>query len=220
MTKKISTEQEYSTDTEQPTPVGVADQETGGNVADEPTSNPHAPSGGYPVPANLTSIQQEVLNRGRSGEPIASIATDMHNRGMVGWGRENVRRFLREHLGARRARRSSMRMQAAAVVEQGSESEVPVASLDAIPVDVPPDASLEQIEWWLSLVRRHVETAEQACNVAAIASLSARATALLEAKRKATPEPPPDPNANPDMIRLGEQVEARLFRLVDALLKD
>lgn len=90
----------------------------------------------------------------------------------------------------------------------------------AAPAAVPPDASLEQIEWWLQCARNDYETAKEAGNLAAQASFQARAVALLEAKRKATPEPEPDPNRNPDMIRLGEQVEARLLRLVDAMLED
>jgi hypothetical protein len=42
--------------------------------------------------------------------------------------------------------------------------------------------------------------------------------ALLEAKRRSTPTPKVDPNDDPDMIAMGEQVAERLHRLIDQVV--
>jgi hypothetical protein len=193
-----------------------------------------------PLNANdNATLEAEIEAMARAGASAAKIAEVLKERGISGWSRPTVSRFLRDKLGARRARKSSGLIPAAdEYVHADSETGLPPADVYAedpatlpappglpgapgeLPVVVPADATLAQIDWWLDLAKKHVAEAEKAGNMAAVAAFMARAAAFTEARRKATPEPPPDPNANPDMVRMGEQVEAQLFRLVDALLEE
>jgi hypothetical protein len=159
---------------------------------------------------NDEEIRAYVLDRGRAGVSAEAIAAELKARGAEGWSRPTVGRFLREQIGSRRARKSSNHMLAAEPVEPEAE---------LAPPELPAGAALAEIEDLLVVARRQLAAAEAASNGALCASLIARATALLEAKRKATPEPPPDPNTDPDMIRLGEQVRVRLYKRLDDALK-
>ncbi len=73
------------------------------------------------------------------------------------------------------------------------------------------------IDRWSARVEKGAAAAEAAGNLPALASLAMRATALAQARIKATPLPKPDPNDNPDMRALGDQAEKRFEALVDEL---
>jgi predicted nucleic acid-binding protein len=100
-----------------------------------------------------------------------------------------------------------------------SRGPVPNAEIVEVPENIPENTLLEQIERWLEIVERALKQAEADGNIAGIASLAMRANSLLEARRKAMPLPKADPNENPDMIKLGELAEKRLFALVDDLFR-
>ncbi len=86
-----------------------------------------------------------------------------------------------------------------------------------MPEVIPENAPLEVYDRLNATLERAVRQAERDENLAAVASLVAKQTALLAARHKATPLPKVDPNENPDMRALGEQVEARFLSLIDGL---
>ncbi len=74
---------------------------------------------------------------------------------------------------------------------------------------------MEQLSWWLAEVKLAFGAAKTAGNIAAQASLAARATALLEAKRKSAPPPIVDPNDNPDFIAMAANFRERMAKMID-----
>ena len=87
-------------------------------------------------------------------------------------------------------------------------------TLPGIPSD--PDelaeAPLTQLDWWGLEIREAFERAKSDGNIAAQASLAARAVAVLEARRKAAPPEAADPNAYPDLVEAAERCKALLRR--------
>lgn len=87
-------------------------------------------------------------------------------------------------------------------------------TLPGIPSD--PDelaeAPLAQLDWWGLEIREAFERAKSDGNIAAQASLAARAVAVLEARRKAAPPEAADPNAYPDLVEAAERCKALLRR--------
>ena len=71
-------------------------------------------------------------------------------------------------------------------------------------------APADQLSRWLARVERAAAEAEKHGNLAVVAALTARATALLEAQRKAAPPPVNDPNEAPDMVEAADRAR-RLF---------
>jgi hypothetical protein len=61
-------------------------------------------------------------------------------------------------------------------------------------------------------IREAFERAKVDGNIAAQASLAARAVAVLEARRKAAPPEAADPNAYPDLVEAAERCKALLRR--------
>ena len=98
---------------------------------------------------------------------------------------------------------------------------LPPASAPAVLSSIPEDpATLDaatpgELDWWLSEVKLAFEAAKGADNVAAQASLAARATALLEAKRKSAPPPVVDPNENPDFVALAKAFRTRMLKMLE-----
>lgn len=76
---------------------------------------------------------------------------------------------------------------------------------------------LKTIDGWLETVAGMAAGAKASGNGPLLARTGTLALSLLEAKRKATPPVPPDPNENPDLIALSDQAETTLLRMVDEL---
>ena len=74
------------------------------------------------------------------------------------------------------------------------------------------EAPLAQLDWWGLEIREAFERAKLDGNIAAQASLAARAVAVLEARRKAAPPEQADPNAYPDLVEAAERCKALLRR--------
>ena len=74
------------------------------------------------------------------------------------------------------------------------------------------EAPLTQLDWWGLEIREAFERAKIDGNIAAQASLAARAVAVLEARRKAAPPEAADPNAYPDLVEAAERCKALLRR--------
>lgn len=83
-----------------------------------------------------------------------------------------------------------------------------------VPDEVPASASSADLDRWLKAINAALAKAELDGNLQAIASLAAKATALLKLKHDQAPLPRPDPNENPDFKRLAKDGEDRLLNLI------
>ena len=148
--------------------------------------------------------QRKFDRMAKGGASAKAIAAALSADGVPGASEASVGRRLRAVLGDRRAGKSVGQVAAAPLAEDGAPSDIPTAP------DELAEAPLEQLTWWLDEVKVAFEMAKKAGNVAAQASLAARATALLEARRKGAPPPAIDPNDALD-IRLAAQKGRALF---------
>lgn len=148
--------------------------------------------------------QRKFDRMAKEGASAKAIAAALSADGVPGASEASVGRRLRELLGDRRAGKSVGQVAAVPLAEDGAPSDIPTAP------DELAEAPLEQLAWWLDEVQRAFKVAKKAGNVAAQSALAARATALLEARRKGAPPPPVDPNEAID-IRLAAQKGRALF---------
>lgn len=90
--------------------------------------------------------------------------------------------------------------------------------------DIPDDpetlasATPHELDIWIARANSTYESALAAKNLAVQVSSIGKAKELLDAKRKATPPPAPDPNQNPDFVALAERCKRELLRLIDQTL--
>lgn len=149
----------------------------------------------------------------KRGLTAREIATALSAAGVRGASTATIQRRLREKLGPR----ATSKVPLPVVADPPSR---PVA-LDEIPDDEEElsHAGATELDWWLSEVKRALEQAKGGtdtdgnpipANPAVLASLAARATALLEAKRKAAPPVYVDPNDALDIREAADRAH-RLF---------
>ena len=87
-------------------------------------------------------------------------------------------------------------------------------ALSDVPDEIPEGTDLGRAEAWLRDIDEAIRKAADRGDDDAITKLMARATALLEYRRKAAPAPPPDPNANPDFVEAARRARERLHHLI------
>lgn len=98
-----------------------------------------------------------------------------------------------------------------AIVEAAKAAPALLAGIPSDPDELA-EAPLAQLDWWGLEIREAFERAKLDGNIAAQASLAARAVAVLEARRKAAPPEAADPNAYPDLVEAAERCKALLRR--------
>lgn len=90
--------------------------------------------------------------------------------------------------------------------------------------DIPDDpealasATPHDLDVWIARANSTYEAALMAENLAVQVTSIGKAKELLEAKRKATPPPAPDPNQNPDFVALAAKCRRELLKLIDPTL--
>lgn len=95
---------------------------------------------------------------------------------------------------------------------------VPVPPLPTSPDEIEGDTPLETINAWIETAEEIATLAKKDGNLPVIGQMGRLVASLLEAKRKATPPTPPDPNDNPDMVALGAKVAEQMHKYVDFVL--
>jgi len=123
--------------------------------------------------------------------------------------------------GGRSARRKAAG--AAAVAAVAVEAVAPPAGepdLPRSPDEIPEGTGLEAYDRELARAERMADGAELEGDLKATGNAGRLVGFLLDAKRKATPKPVADPNAAPDMVALGAEVEARFLKMVDLVLEE
>jgi hypothetical protein len=97
---------------------------------------------------------------------------------------------------------------------QPTTSKQVASETPTVPDEVPENAPPEALDRWLSILDRAQVQAEKDGNLAALASLAAKAATLLNLKHKHAPLPKPDPNDNPEWQALSKKGEDRLLTLI------
>lgn len=148
----------------------------------------------------------ELLRRGGTAESIAAaLAADG-----IAVSSRTIGRRMKEIRGPVAAPR---------VTSAGRvESAVARVAVDAIPEDVPENTPLGQLDAWIEQVGEAIDKVAPGSideNLPLFGQLIARAAALSETRRKATPPSRPDPNESPDMRKLAKEVAERLHKMVD-----
>lgn len=100
-------------------------------------------------------------------------------------------------------------------VQDKSTASVALPEADAIPVDAP----LEQLNAWLRTAREEVDTARAIGDIDTMQKMMRIAATLLALQQRYTAPPPPDPNANPDMIEAATRVRKKWHALADRLVE-
>ena len=95
----------------------------------------------------------------------------------------------------------------------------PPPSSDDMPEEISDGVDPAQVRRWIASVEKMARAAETRGEVGAFATLMTRYVQLLEHVRKTTPAPPPDPNANPDMLEARERGRAAMHALIDQALR-
>jgi len=104
---------------------------------------------------------------------------------------------------------------------KGDKPKADTVISDTASTDTPMSASdeLAKVDKWIKKIEEEAEIAQGAGEMQLFGTLTSKLVSLLEHRRKVSPVPKPDPNENPDMIALGEQVWERLRSTVKSRLK-
>ena len=144
-------------------------------------------------------IGAQILAMARQGRSERAIVAAL---GAGAPSRATVRRYI-DRMAAERREASPPK------AAPGSDRTLPGIPRDP---DELAEAPLAQLDWWGLEIREAFERAKADGNIAAQASLAARAVAVLEARRKAAPPEAADPNAYPDLVEAAERCKALLRR--------
>lgn len=172
------------------------------------------------------AAEAAMLARMKAGGTVAEVA----KAGSAAGGRPISTTAAHRWVAERRSPIRSTKARAAEAAQRAGKKStprppvapLPPASTPAVLSGIPEDpAALDaatpgELDWWLSEVKAAFEAAKNADNVAAQASLAARATALLEAKRKSAPPPVVDPNENPDFVALAKAFRTRMLKMLES----
>lgn len=154
-----------------------------------------------------------------AGGTAQTISKALRAKGAKGPSAATVGRRMRELRGdvaPRRVARSSASDRADYAMSDASI--VGDTPLPASPEEIPEGTALAQIERWLARAEAMGKVAVSKGDLAAMGQMGRLTSALLEAKRKATPLEKEDPTEGPDMVKLAQQVEVRLLKYVDDIL--
>ena len=150
-------------------------------------------------------IGAQILAMARQGRSERAIVAAL---GAGAPSRATVRRYI-DRMAASPASQNAKRDAGPILPAPKSDRTLPGIPSDP---DELAEAPLAQLDWWGLEIREAFERAKIDGNIAAQASLAARAVAVLEARRKAAPPEAADPNAYPDLVEAAERCKALLRR--------
>ncbi len=155
------------------------------------------------IPAAAAAKMRDMI---AAGHPAQAIADALKADGVTGVSRSTVGARQREARGSR----GKAKVAPAARKAKGKDT-TPLPTPDAIPANV----ATTTLDAWIAKAERAASKAERKGDLSALGAMGRLTAALVEARRKNTPPPVHDPNDDPDMRALGEEVAARLHKLVD-----
>jgi hypothetical protein len=176
------------------------------------------------------TVERKLGTLVRKGLTAAEIAAQLTADGVPGASVATVGRRMRDLRGTVRATKAASKPVAPELAGKAKADAAKVTTAPKEPVarvlsDVPEDAAeldaapMAQIDLWLERIDGAWATAELDNNLAAQASLAARATALLEAKRKGSPPPVQDPNDAPDLIDAAKTAREKIMRKLEQAIE-
>lgn len=168
--------------------------------------------------ARAEKLIAELAGRGATAEVIAK---QLRAKKLAVVSARTIGRRLRELRGNVRAGRvskksssSSTKTDRAAALDKALDAEPDVA-LPSSPESIPEGLGLEVLHRMRKKAERAANAAMHAKDLANFAAMGRLVTSLNAEIRKATPPKQDDPNENPDMRELAEEVGGRLHKLID-----
>jgi len=168
--------------------------------------------------------EKMIAELGAGGASAAVIAKALQTAGIKRTSEATIKRRLLELRGPVRAARGTAAAEKDALREEYSKAAAaepePESTAEDLPKGdaIPADASLDQIERWIRRADTMGKAAFARGDLEGMGKMGRLSAALMEAKRKATPDAKEDPNDSPDMRKLGEEVEARFLKYIDDVL--
>jgi hypothetical protein len=150
-----------------------------------------------------------------------SIEKELRAAGITGVSASTIGRRMRELRGAvapKRVRASSKPTAVYADPDAAPESSDGDNPLPKTPESIPEGTDVSQIDRWLKRAEFVGKTAAIKGDIAAIGQMGRLTSALLEARRKATPPEKPDPKDDPDMGAAAARARALLHKYIDQAL--
>ena len=136
------------------------------------------------------------------GGTVESITASLHASGLTGVSKATVARRMAEMRSGGATRPPPPPPE--------SEPELPTS-----PEDIPSGASVPELANLLDRCKAALAQAEADQNLPLVGQMIRVAASLAETMRKATPPERQDPNEHPDMVKLGEEWEARMHKMID-----
>lgn len=157
-------------------------------------------------------VQARIAELTRQGSTVEIVTAEVQRMG-CDVSASTITRRMRELRGAIKTQRSS-------AFVPPPEDDVPLDEIvAALPAEIPDGASTTELNALLARCKRGIEKAETAGNLPLMSNLIRTAAQLTERIAKATPPPPPNPDDNPDMVKLGKQVAERLLKMIGESLE-
>ena len=102
----------------------------------------------------------------------------------------------------------------------GGKAPIPEPDLPTRPEEIPETATTADYDRWIARSERMADDAEAEGDIKAAATAGRLVGFFMSERRKAAPEPVPDPNLSPDMVALGADVEQRFLKMIDLVLEE
>ncbi len=168
------------------------------------------------MPREKRDFPPEILARMRAGERAGKsakvIAAELTKAGVEGASAATVSRRLRELRGQPAKLRTLKGEAPKRAVQTAPTAEAP--PLPETPEDIPDGTDVSTLDHWIEVAKRNGATAETEKNLAGIGAMGRLVATLLEHRRKATPDPKPDPNEHPDMVAAAKRAREDLHTLI------
>ncbi len=160
-------------------------------------------------------VEAQITTLMGAGGTAAAISKALLASGVKGASPATVGRRMRELRGDVRAVAAGSRaeLRAAYAAPEPADSPMPTS-----PEAIPEGTALSQIERWLKRAEAMGKKAVAKGDLAGMGQMGRLTSALLEAKRKATPPEKDDPKDNPDMAAAAARARALLHKYIDQAL--
>ncbi len=142
-------------------------------------------------------------------------ATKALNAAGAGTSQATVGRRMREMRGEVNAERASRMTPASTPTHEGARTR----PFPTTPEDIPEDATPDDLNWYEAESQRLADAAAEAGDLKAWGNLARVGMTARDQRRKEAPPVKEDPNDRPDMVKLGAEVEARFFKMIDLVVE-
>lgn len=160
-------------------------------------------------------VEAQISAMATAGGTAQAISKALRAAGVKGASPATVGRRLRELRRGVTTPRAGSRAELRAAYASPEQTDSP---LPETPEAIPEGTALSQIERWLKRAEAMGKIAVEKGDLAGMGQMGRLTSALLEAKRKATPPDKDDPKDNPDMGAAAARARATLHKYIDQAL--